>query len=145
MKPFTLITIGKVKESFCKDGIAEFTKRLSKELDIITLKESTKQKEALDIKKTLENNNYDISIALDEHGEEYTSIEFAKLIKKNQDKKIVFILGNATGLDATVLKSAKKTIALSKMTFTHEMAQLFFIEQLYRAQSINQGKEYHKE
>ncbi len=143
MKQYTLIHIGKVKEQFCQIGITEFSKRI-KSFQIITLKDSNKEKEGADILTQLTNTQYDIIITLDEHGEEYTSVNFSKFLQEKQAEKMCFVIGGADGLSPEVLKVATKKIALSKMTFTHEMAQLFFIEQLYRAQSILEGKKYHR-
>jgi 23S rRNA (pseudouridine1915-N3)-methyltransferase len=142
MKQFTLICVGKVKEPFCRDGIGEFSKRLSKEFEIIAIKESTKEREAVEILRLVD--SFDFVVALDEHGSELTSLKFSQLLKKHQEKKIVFVIGNADGLDSSVMQNADLVMALSQMTLTHEMAQLLFVEQLYRALSILAGKSYHR-
>jgi 23S rRNA (pseudouridine1915-N3)-methyltransferase len=141
MKQFTLLSVGKVKESFCRDGIAEFSKRLP-QFESVSIKESTTQKEGTEILNFIE--SFDLVVALDEHGLQMSSIAFAQFLKTHAQKKIVFVIGNADGLDERVISRADFVIALSQMTFTHEMAQLFFVEQLYRAVSIHQGKRYHR-
>lgn len=80
-------------------------------------------------------------ILLDEKGENYTSLEFADFIK-NQNE-INFLIGGVYGLSEQAKDKAVKKIALSKMTFTHEMTRIILLEQLYRAFCINKGKKYH--
>lgn len=143
MKPYTLLTIGKVKEQFCANGIAEFAKRI-KNLEIISLKDSTKEKEGIAFLEYLNKHQFDCIIAMDEHGKQLGSVEFAHLIKDKQSEKICFIIGGPDGIAKDVLTKANHTIGLSQMTFTHDMAQLFFVEQLYRAESILAGKKYHR-
>ena len=144
MKPYTLLTIGKVKESFCANGIREFAKRI-KNLEIVSVKDSTKEKEGVAIMDYITKNKFDCIIAMDEHGKQLSSIDFAHLLKDKQSEKICFIIGGPDGIAAEVRAKANHTIGLSKMTFTHDMAQLFFVEQLYRAESILAGKKYHRE
>ncbi len=86
-------------------------------------------------------------LALDEHGQELSTEEFAELLRKERDfgaGKIQFLIGGSHGLHPDVLKAAKKTLSLSKMTFTHEMVRVFLKEQIYRAFTILAGKKYHK-
>ena len=85
-------------------------------------------------------------IAMDEKGSEYTSREFAGFIEKmmvSGKEHITFILGGHDGLALELLKSADMTISLSRLTFTHQMVRLIFIEQLYRAFTIIKGEAYH--
>lgn len=88
-----------------------------------------------------------VLIALDERGTELTSENFAAGLEKVRDfegGKIQFVIGGAHGLHPNILKKAKLQLALSKMTFTHEMVRVFLKEQLYRACMILAGKSYHK-
>ena len=78
---------------------------------------------------------------LDERGQEFSSIGFAQFLKDKNS--IDFVIGGPFGVSAEVKEKAKGSIALSKMTLTHEMARLLFLEQLYRAYTILKGKEYH--
>ena len=82
------------------------------------------------------------SIALSEEGEQLDSVSFSKIIEQIPD--ITFIIGGAFGLSEEVKKSVDKTLSLSKMTFTHEMALLILVEQIYRAERILEGHPYHK-
>lgn len=128
-----LICVGKVKEPFVKDGLKEYSKRLRR-FEVIEVKDSNKEKEAEEILKKIKSEKVYL---LDETGKEYTSKEFSNLIKEN----VTFVIGGPDGLSEK-LKYPK--ISLSKMTFTHEMARLFFVEQLYRANTILEGKKYHR-
>lgn len=90
----------------------------------------------------------DTLIILDEKGKGYTSTEFSCFLEKqmnNSVKHLVFCIGGAYGFSDKIYSLNPLKLALSKMTFTHQMVRLFFIEQLYRAFSILQGKPYHNE
>ena len=82
---------------------------------------------------------------LDELGEEMTSKEFAQWIGKKRDtgETLTFVIGGAYGVDERIRKSAKKIIAISRMTLPHELCKLMFLEQLYRAHTILEGRGYH--
>lgn len=161
-----IIQIGKTKDSYLEEGIAEFTKRLSPyvKLEIVTLKEvmaskaftkeHCKEFEGVEILKVLEGkgggrDGGDVGaiIALDEHGKEFTSVEFSQFLGKFFDRgeRINFIIGGPYGLAENVRKKAGALCSLSKMTFTHQMIRLFLLEQIYRGVSIIKGKEYHNE
>lgn len=86
-------------------------------------------------------------ILLDEHGREYRSIEYAEWIQKKMSagRDITFIVGGPYGFSSAVYERANGKISLSKMTFSHQMARLFFTEQIYRAMTILRGEPYHHE
>ena len=87
-------------------------------------------------------------ILLDERGKEYRSVEFAGYLNKlmvGSVQQLVFIVGGPYGFDETLYQQAKGKMSLSKMTFSHQMVRLFFVEQLYRAFSILKGEPYHHE
>ena len=87
-------------------------------------------------------------ILLDEHGTEFTSTEFARLLEKRAQltaKRLVFVIGGPYGFSQEVYNRANEMLSLSKMTFTHQMVRLVFIEQLYRAMTILNGEPYHHE
>ena len=87
-------------------------------------------------------------VLLDEHGKEYTSIDFAKYIDRKMatvSRRLVFVVGGPYGFDSEVYDRANEKISLSKMTFSHEMIRLIFTEQLYRAMTIINGEPYHHE
>lgn len=137
-----LICVGRVKESYIKEGIQEFEKRLSAfvRFEVLELKDSDKEKEAKEILSKIKNEKV---FLLDETGKEYSSGDFSEFLNKEimNNKDLLFVIGGPTGLSKE-LKYPR--IALSKMTFTHEMARLFFTEQLYRAFMINNNRNYHK-
>lgn len=90
----------------------------------------------------------DLVIILDEKGKQFTSREFAEKIDfwmGNSVKKIHFLVGGAYGFSEEIYNRANEKISLSKMTFTHQMIRLFFVEQIYRAATILQGKPYHND
>ena len=91
-------------------------------------------------------NKGDLIILLDEKGKEYSSKAFANQIEKWQNrspKKIIFIIGGPFGFDKEIYDRADAQLALSQMTFTHDMIRLFFTEQLYRAFTIIRNESYH--
>ncbi len=92
--------------------------------------------------------NSDQIILLDEKGKQFTSREFAAKIDNwmnSSIKKVSFFIGGAYGFSEEIYQRANEKIALSKMTFTHQMIRLFFVEQIYRADQILQGKPYHND
>lgn len=92
--------------------------------------------------------NSDHIILLDEKGKQFTSREFAAKIDNwmnSSIKKVSFFIGGAYGFSEEIYQRANEKIALSKMTFTHQMIRLFFVEQIYRADQILQGKPYHND
>jgi 23S rRNA (pseudouridine1915-N3)-methyltransferase len=152
----TVVCMGKTRERFVQDGIEKYARYLKyyAELELRTLKEEAirdlkdapaiRRKEADTIFKTLPQGA--CIIALDERGEEFTSHAFAAFLNKTVEsgvRELVFVLGGALGLDELVREKAYKTVSLSRLTFTHEMARLVLLEQLYRAFTIITGKTYH--
>jgi len=149
-----LILIGDTQKGFIADGIQEYTKRLKHYIKfeqkiIKSIKNShklsfdeQKKREAELIKNVLIKKS--IVILLDENGKEFTSPQFAKYLEKNLNtgQHITFVVGGAFGFSEE-LKNKYPLVALSKMTFSHQMIRLFFIEQLYRAFTILKGENYH--
>ena len=92
--------------------------------------------------------NSDYIILLDEKGKQFTSREFASKIDNWMNvsvKRISFFIGGAYGFSEEIYQRANEKMSLSKMTFTHQMIRLFFVEQIYRADQILQGKPYHND
>ena len=92
--------------------------------------------------------NSDYIILLDEKGKQFTSREFAAKIDNwmsSSIKKVSFFIGGAYGFSEEIYHRANEKMSLSKMTFTHQMIRLFFVEQIYRADQILQGKPYHND
>ncbi len=150
--------IGKTKERYLIDGIAVYEKRMKHynpfamvclpdvknagKLTSIQLKE----KEGEELLKRLSKDDY--LILLDEKGKSFTSVKFSKQIERLLQmpyKRIVFQVGGAFGFSEAVYKRANEKMALSEMTFSHQMIRLFFVEQLYRGFSIIRGEKYHNE
>jgi len=137
---------GKTKEQFILEGLRKYLKLLRPYADINTIE--LKEEKGSDVRKMLEKEGERILklqvpyTLLDEKGEALTSIEFAAYLAGHQSP-INFILGGAYGVSEEVKKKAHKTLSLSRMTLTHEMSRLFFLEQLYRAFTIMHKKGYH--
>ena len=92
--------------------------------------------------------NTDLVVLLDEKGKQFTSREFAQKLdsyQNNSIKKICFLVGGAYGFSEEMYQRANEKISISKMTFTHQMIRLFFVEQIYRADQILQGEPYHND
>jgi 23S rRNA (pseudouridine1915-N3)-methyltransferase len=152
----TLLTVGKTEDAYIKEGIDKFIKRLKHyiKLDIVDLpelkntkaltQEQQKTKEAELILKKLAAT--DQVVLLDEKGLEFSSAQFADYLDKkaiSSVQNLVFIIGGPYGFDASVYQRANAQLALSRMTFSHQMVRLFFVEQLYRAYTIIKGEPYH--
>lgn len=149
--------LGKTKETYLAAGIDDFQNRLKRyaTVSINTIKEkrfSSKSPSAMVIK---EEGNLLLShlpkgamlVSLDRTGRQLSSQEFATLLEKWEEQgrsQVSFAIGGAFGLSAEVLDKSDLVISFSKMTFTHEMARLLLLEQLYRAFTIRAGTRYHK-
>lgn len=108
--------------------------------------EQQKEKEAELLFKSLKEGDY--LVLLDEGGKEFRSVEFAAYLEKKQmtvSRRLVFVVGGPYGFSDEVYRRAQEKISLSKMTFSHQMVRLFFVEQLYRAMTILRGEPYHHE
>ena len=107
--------------------------------------EQQKEREGENILKQIQ--AQDTVVLLDEHGQEFRSIEFASWVEKKQQtsRRLIFIIGGPYGFSSSIYKCANEKISLSKMTFSHQMVRLIFIEQLYRACTIIKGEPYHHE
>ncbi|MCO5934086.1 23S rRNA (pseudouridine(1915)-N(3))-methyltransferase RlmH [Mucilaginibacter sp. RB4R14] len=152
----TFITVGKTEDAYLKDGIEKYVKRLKHytKLELVDIPElkntkaltedQQKAKEAELILKKI--TVQDHVILLDENGLEFTSVQFANYINKrsvSSSANLIFIVGGPYGFDQSVYQRANDKISLSRMTFSHQMVRLFFVEQLYRAYSIIKGEPYH--
>ena len=152
----TFLLTGKTNEKYLESGIDIFHKRLKHyvNFEIITIPdlkntknlstESQNQKEGELILNKL--SNPDFVVLLDDKGKEYTSVDFSKFINKHQvnsTKHLVFVIGGAYGFSQGVYKRANTKFSLSKMTFSHQMVRLIFVEQLYRSYTILKGEPYH--
>ncbi len=153
-----LAVIGKTSIGYLKQGIDEYIKRLKhyvsfeiKYIDDIKntkniSEDQQKRTEGTKILSLLDKS--DFVVLLDEHGKEYTSIQYSSYIQKRMlsgSKKVVFVIGGPYGFSQEVYDRANDKISFSKMTFNHEMIRLIFSEQLYRAYTIINHEPYHHE
>lgn len=153
----TLLVVGKTTSAQIESLIQEYQKRLTHylpfALQVIPELKNTKaltpdqQKQAegeLILRAVAQNADL---VLLDEHGKEYRSIEFADYIQKKMSsgRDVVFVVGGPYGFSEAVYQRANGKISLSKMTFSHQMVRLFFVEQIYRAMTILRGEPYHHE
>ena len=154
----SLVVIGKTNGKFLIDGINEYTKRLSFYIpfNIVYLPDIKNNKKlSFEQQKTQEGaillgeiDKSEYVVLLDEHGKEFTSIEFSRYIEKKMttvSKRLVFVVGGPYGFSNEVKERANEKISFSKMTFSHEMIRLIFTEQLYRAMTIINNEPYHHE
>jgi len=151
----SILSVGKAHESYIKEGVDQFTKRIGHyypiDWQLITPSKLTepvqiKKAEAVSILKTL--NSTDVLVLLDETGKMLNSPGLAKLIqqKANQSaQRIVFLIGGAYGVDAEIKSRANFTWSLSELVFPHMLVRLLLAEQVYRACSILANEKYHHE
>ncbi len=152
----TLLQIDKTTEVYLNEGINIYVTRLKNytSLDITTInvpktvrmrpEKEQKSEECKLIQKTIKDN--DFVVLLDEAGKNLDSVEFSKFLSQKimqNVKNLVFIIGGPYGFDEWLYNRANYKLSLSKMTFSHQMVRLFFVEQLYRAYTISKGEKYH--
>lgn len=151
-----LIAIGKTDNKNLQSLIDDYTKRLSFyikfSVEIISAiknvknfsEEQQKQKEGELILSKL--NATDIMVLLDENGKQLDSVNFSEYLQKHMNsgiKQLAFVIGGPYGFSQEVYNKANGKVSLSKMTFSHQMIRLFFIEQLYRGFTILRNEPYH--
>lgn len=156
----TIVTVGKLKEKYLKQGIDEYLKRLTAyaKVEIIELADEKapetlsdvemlqiKDKEGVRILAKIHPDAHVIALAIE--GKMKTSEELAETIDKLATygtSKITFIIGGSLGLSQDVMKRADEALSFSKMTFPHQLMRLILVEQVYRAYRIMRGEPYHK-
>ena len=148
----TLITVGKIKEKFFQDAIAEYSKRLSRycKLEIVQVADEAvetqiKEKEGERILSNIKDGSFVVALAI--NGNMLDSEELAAKIEKwgvSGISQIVFIIGGSLGLSNQVLARADYKLSFSKMTFPHQLMRVILLEQIYRSYRIIQGEPYHK-
>ncbi|AKF93742.1 23S rRNA (pseudouridine(1915)-N(3))-methyltransferase RlmH [Brevibacillus laterosporus] len=156
----TIITVGKLKEKYLKEGIAEYVKRLSaycklnvvevndekapEELSVTEM-EQVKRKEGERILAHIKQDHYVIALAIEGQmwSSEKLSSEMDKLALHGRSQ-VAFVIGGSLGLADEVLKRADAKLSFSKMTFPHQLMRLVLVEQIYRAFRISRGEPYHK-
>ena len=155
---YALLVVGRTVEKHYITAINDYVERIKHytpfDMEVIPELKNTKslsmeqqkEKEGELILKALQPG--DVVVLLDEHGKEFRSIEFAEWAEKKMhtvNKRLVFIIGGPYGFSKDVYAAAQEKISLSKMTFSHQMIRLIFVEQLYRAMNILAGGPYHHE
>ena len=156
----TVIAVGKIKEKYLKDALAEYSKRLSRycRLEILeaadektpdnaseTVERQIRQKEGERIRKLMRADAYTIALAID--GNMLSSEKFSEKTETlgvQGISHIQFLIGGSIGLDETLLKEADYRLSFSKMTFPHQLMRVILLEQIYRGYRIMAGEPYHK-
>ena len=156
----TIITVGKLKEKYLKDAIAEYSKRLSKycKLEIVevadektpenaseVVEDAIRSKEAERILKYVKEDAFVITLEI--AGKQLTSEEFADKIEQlgvRGISHIIFIIGGSIGLGKEVLEKSDFALSFSKMIFPHQLMRVILLEQVYRSYRIISGQPYHK-
>ena len=153
-----LLLSGQTSEDYLKQGMEVYESRIQRYLKFYVKevklhkkeqkKSPAEQKKAESIALLKQLRTTDFVILLDEHGQEFTSKKFAGFIQKKMIagiKRIVFVVGGAYGFGSQMKERANAEIAVSRMTFPHQLVRLLFLEQLYRAFTILNGEPYHNE
>lgn len=156
----TLITVGKIKEKYLRDAIAEYSKRLSRycKLEIIevadektpdhasaVVENTIRDKEAERIMKYVKEDTYVITLEI--NGKLLSSEELSAKINQlgiQGASHIIFIIGGSIGLGKEVLARSDYALSFSKMTFPHQLMRVILLEQIYRSYRIINGEPYHK-
>ena len=155
-----IVTVGKLKEKYLKDGIAEYTKRISRftKLEMIELTdEKTPDKASeLENQKILETEGArilskvgerDFVVVLAIEGKTFSSEDFSKQLEQASIKgysTLTFIIGGSLGLATIVKNRANLSVSFGRLTLPHQLMRLVLVEQIYRAFTIQQGSPYHK-
>jgi 23S rRNA (pseudouridine1915-N3)-methyltransferase len=156
----TIVSVGKIKEKYLRDGIAEYAKRLSRycKLEITEVADEKtpdnaseleerkiRETEGERILKCIRDTDYVIALAID--GKMLDSVELSRLVETlgvQGKSSIVFAIGGSLGLSEEVLRRSDYRLNFSRMTFLHQLMRMILLEQIYRSYRIMNGKLYHK-
>jgi 23S rRNA (pseudouridine1915-N3)-methyltransferase len=156
----TLLTVGKVKEKYLKDAIAEYSKRLSKycKLEIVevadektpdqaseVVENNIREKEGERLQKYIREDAFVITLEI--KGKQLASEELAGKIEGlgvSGTSHIIFVIGGSIGLGSGIIKQSDYALSFSKMTFPHQLMRVILLEQIYRSYRIIQKEPYHK-
>lgn len=153
-----LLQTGKTTDKYIAEGVCIYSERIKKysPFEILTVPDirntrnmpasEQKSKEGEKILQHLKEDDY--IVILDERGKEFTTIEFSSFLGKTlmlPKKRIVFVIGGPWGVSESVLGKADLRLSLSKLTFSHQLVRLLFMEQLYRVFTVLRGDPYHHE
>ncbi|SRR6185312_1815413 len=149
-------SVGKAHDSYVKEGIEIFTKRISHYFPVEwklfpTAKnaenlspEEIKKAEGISILNALQNT--DVLVALDENGKQWNSVELGNFVQQKANessRNLIFLIGGAYGIHRDVLLKCNHKWSLSKLVFPHQLVRLILAEQIYRACSIIRNEKYH--
>lgn len=140
-----LLAVGKIKDKRLAGLAADFLRRIGPmaPAEVVELKDSRPDKEGRDMSARLgSRGGHQLVVAMDEKGDDLSSTDLADLLSRHGN--ICFLLGGADGLGAAARERADRTLCLSRLTLTHEMARVLLLEQIYRGLSILRGKPYHR-
>lgn len=156
----TIVCVGKIKEKFYRDALAEYTKRLSRYCSLTIMEvadEKTKEqasetecaiikdREGERILKSIRDDGYVIALAID--GKNLDSVELSEKIDKlglSGKSNVYFVIGGSLGLSDAVMKRADYKLSFSRMTFPHQLMRVILLEQIYRSYRIINHEPYHK-
>lgn len=156
----TLLTVGKMKENYLRDGIAEYRKRLGRycRLEFVEVadektpdgasvaeEEQIKKTEGERLLRCIRDTDYVLALAID--GAALDSVEFSEKLERlgvQGESSLVFVIGGSLGLSDEVLRRADYRLSFSRMTFPHQLMRLILLEQIYRSFRIMRGEPYHK-
>lgn len=156
----TIVCVGKIKEKFYRDALAEYTKRLSRycSLSITEVADEKTKEQASDVEcaiikdregerilKSIREDGYVITLAID--GKNLDSVELSKKIENlalTGKSNIYFVIGGSLGLSDEVMKRADYKLSFSRMTFPHQLMRVILLEQIYRSYRIINHEPYHK-
>jgi 23S rRNA (pseudouridine1915-N3)-methyltransferase len=152
-----LIQVGKTVNKHFQAGINDYVERISHYMpfDVVTIPELRNTKNLTEDQQKLAEGELilkqlqptDTVVLLDEHGQQFRSVDFARWLqqKQNTARRLIFVIGGPYGFSPAVYSRANEQISLSLMTFSHQMIRLTFTEQIYRACTIIKGEPYHHE
>ncbi|MEN1759787.1 23S rRNA (pseudouridine(1915)-N(3))-methyltransferase RlmH [Anoxynatronum sibiricum] len=156
----TILSVGKIKEKYVKQGVDEYVKRLSRycQLQLVEVpdekapenlspaeEEQVKKREGEQLLKRMGDHQHVIALAID--GKQHSSEGLAHHLHQlglTGKSNVVFVIGGSLGLAEAVLKRANESISFSLMTFPHQLMKVLLLEQVYRAFRINRNEPYHK-
>lgn len=156
----TIVCVGKIKEKFYRDALAEYTKRLSRycSLSITEVADEKTKEQASDVEcaiikdregdrilKSIREDGYVITLAID--GKNLDSVELSKKIENlalTGKSNLYFVIGGSLGLSDEVMKRADYKLSFSRMTFPHQLMRVILLEQIYRSYRIINHEPYHK-
>ncbi len=151
-----LFVVGKTNKQYLIEEISDYQKRLKHymSLEIVEIpniknkknlsREEITKKEGNMILTQIKSSDY--LVLLDDKGKQFTSVEFSNKLRQwmlNRTKRLIFVIGGAYGFSKEIYNRGNEKLSLSKMTFSHQMVRLFFLEQLYRGYTILNNQPYH--